>query len=513
MDGDGLVERSSALWSHLRDVGVRSQRGIINWVSSSVVDVLGYSPEDLVGCTAADITHPDDLAGAMRTRALLVELGASQLRARVRHKDGSYRWMDIRARTEPDDQGEDVMLSSWRDVTDEVAALEAVARNRDELRLVAEHASDVVVRGSDEGRIEWVSPSVRLALGYDPARLVGVLFVSLVHEDDRPVVLAAQDRLRAAERVAFEARIATALGGWRWFAVRVEPVFYADGDRWRVASWRDIDAEVRARGAGVGAGTGLEATLHALADPHVVLAPVRDDAGAVTDFVVADVNEAAAAYIRRRRSELVGARLLDVLPRQATSGLLDRYRAVLETGVPFRLEGFEYDHEVRGRRRFDVSAVRVDDLIAYTFRDVTDRVEAAERTAALEQHYRAIAENVPDIVLRVRDGTFEYVSPSVTPSLGWRPQDLVGKLTYDVIHPDDFALVLRQRANLALLDGPVRFRMRVRDADGTYRWVEAHGDMRVGVDAEPGVYTGTWRLIDDQVAAEADVRGRDRLDP
>jgi diguanylate cyclase (GGDEF)-like protein/PAS domain S-box-containing protein len=252
--------------------------------------------------------------------------------------------------------------------------------------------------------------------------------------------------------------------------------------------------------------------LQLLLDPHVVLDAVRDETGAVADFVIADVNTAAADYIRRPRSELIGARLLDVMPNQAASGMLDRYRAVLETGAPLRLDGFEYDHEVHGRRRADVSAVRVGDSIAYTFRDVTDRLEAAEQTAERERSFRSLVEVAPDVVLRIRDGRFDYLSPSVTPSLGWQSSDLLGRLTSDIIHPDDFATVLRQRANLALLDGPVRYRMRVRNSSGSYHWVEAHGELPRGGKAESGVFIGSWRLIDDQVAAEAEFRRRAATD-
>ena len=512
MEGDELVQRAAGLWSHPRDMTMRSQRGLIDWVSPSVVEVLGDQTEDLVGCTAADITHPDDLAGALRSRALLVELGVSHLRARVRHKDGSYRWMDIRAQAEPDDNAEDVMLSTWRDVTDDVAALEAIERSRDDLRLIAEHSSDVGVRGSEDGRIDWASPSIRTALGYVPDDLLGTTFVSLLHHDDRHLASSAQRRLRAGEIAVFEARIARADGGWRWFTVRVVPVVDAAGHLWHVATGRDIETEVEERAARERAGAGLAATLQLVLDPHVVLDAVRDTSGAVIDFVIADVNEAAAEYIRRPKSELVGARLLDVMPRQATSGMLDRYRSILETGEPLRLDGFEYDHEVHGKRWADVRAVRVGDSIAYTFRDVTERIALAAQIAAREHELRSLAEVVPDVMVRIRDGRFDYLSPSLTTSLGWRPDDLLGRLTSDVVHPDDFPLVLDLRATLATEGGPVRYRMRVLDSAGTYRWVEVHGDIPPATQDEPGVFVGTLRLIDDQVAAEADLRQRAATD-
>ena len=69
------------------------------YVSPAVAELLGWSPEELVGGTYREIVHPDDLA---EWNALLEESRkgsrANILQYRCRRKDGSYLWMESNLR-------------------------------------------------------------------------------------------------------------------------------------------------------------------------------------------------------------------------------------------------------------------------------------------------------------------------------------------------------------------------------------------------------------------------------
>lgn len=185
---------------------------------------------------------------------------------------------------------------------------------------------------------------------------------------------------------------------------------------------------VRVEGQRDEAALRLRATVDAQLDPYVLLTPVRDSTGRIVDFVFSDANDAACVYNGIPREQLIGARLLDILPGHLSTGLLDTYRNVVETGEPLVLDDFAYDQELRGgaERRYDIRGVKVGDAISYTWRDITERSETARRIAESEEQYRLLAANTTDIVLRARDDTVIWVSPALTNALGWRPEDWVG---------------------------------------------------------------------------------------
>lgn len=123
----------------------------------------------------------------------------------------------------------------------------------------------------------------------------------------------------------------------------------------------------------------LRATLDSLLDPHVMMKPVRDETEVITDFEISEANAAACAYQGTTRDRLVGRRLLELFPSEGASARLEMYRGLMETGQPLILNDFVYPGETRDdARHFDIRAVRVEDSVSYTWRDVTDRYRAAK---------------------------------------------------------------------------------------------------------------------------------------
>jgi PAS domain S-box-containing protein/diguanylate cyclase (GGDEF)-like protein len=104
LDDSSIRRARVALEQQLRDIVVTSQDwiwehdrdGKFTFCSDSVRAILGYAPEEILGTNASQFVHPEDLAAldfAMHT------LGANQrtatnLQARWRHRNGSYRWLE-----------------------------------------------------------------------------------------------------------------------------------------------------------------------------------------------------------------------------------------------------------------------------------------------------------------------------------------------------------------------------------------------------------------------------------
>ena len=94
--------------------------GTQRYVSPSVEGVLGYDPDEFLGLDGARFVHPDDAA---RARALFEELLRHPSRPvrtelRLRHRDGSWRWMETTATNllaAPDVAG---IVVNARDVTE-----------------------------------------------------------------------------------------------------------------------------------------------------------------------------------------------------------------------------------------------------------------------------------------------------------------------------------------------------------------------------------------------------------
>lgn len=145
--------------------------------------------------------------------------------------------------------GEELMLS-WRDVTDREKMIEALAESEGRFRLLAENAMDLVFHIDDEGRILWVSPSVRSMLGLEPASLVGRTGIRLCEPEDQPTLVSAVKQMLAGETAVCRVRLLRFDGGRRWVEITFRGLSGADSaHQGGVAAVRDIHAEVVAERA------------------------------------------------------------------------------------------------------------------------------------------------------------------------------------------------------------------------------------------------------------------------
>ena len=110
------------LWlvEHAPDiVSVFELDGLIRFKNPAVGRTLGYTPEELIDRNEFEIIHPDDHS---KVRSALDEVSEHReqgqtIEYRVRHKDGSWRFIESVGRTVTDSSGELVCIVNSRDVT------------------------------------------------------------------------------------------------------------------------------------------------------------------------------------------------------------------------------------------------------------------------------------------------------------------------------------------------------------------------------------------------------------
>ena len=104
--------------------------------------------------------------------------------------------------------------------------------------------------------------------------------------------------------------------------------------------------------------------------------------------------------------------------------------------------------------------------------------------AAADARARRIAEFIPDgLVLATTDGLVTWASPSFTRMSGLDVATVQGMRAVHLVHPDDRAAVTEQLQELT--DVPIMTTVRVRSADGDWRWADL--SVQLASDDESGV--------------------------
>jgi len=120
------------------------------------------------------------------------------------------------------------------------------------------------------------------------------------------------------------------------------------------------------------------------------------------------------------------------------------------------------------------------------FRDITDEEALLDKLRRNEARYRLLAENVSDVITRVKmDGTSKYISPAIKQLLGWTLEEMSGQST-DYVYEEDRKHVLAAIKQAVKTGTPTRLEHRAVHRDGRIMWVEctfkAVGDEQGKVD-------------------------------
>lgn len=109
-----------------------------------------------------------------------------------------------------------------------------------------------------------------------------------------------------------------------------------------------------------------------------------------------------------------------------------------------------------------------------TVRDITENRNALLALQASEQRLRHITDNLLDIVCEIdANGTILYASQSAQQVLGYRPDELIGRSAFQLVHPDDLPLVQQELQIARVSHRHGRLEFRCVTAQGTYFWAEA----------------------------------------
>ncbi len=527
--------------TRLRAVASALDQAVVVTVAGDVLANVNAAAARLLGLPAGHVDGTT-LATAMRSlraRAIdpealgvevarLLESPTSVARDWVWHLHGSPSHLRVTS-VPVDTTTEGGRVWVFDDISTEMELLEserranrALAESEERYRLLAENVSDVVMLGSADGTITYVSPSVTAALGWAPEDLVGHRARDLVRPESKDRLRAMQAQVMRGETAEFEAPMRTAAGEDRWMEVRAKPVLDHSGRVvGRVVGLWDVQAEHDAREE---LERSEQRAIRALAESeqrYRLLVENISDVAVLFDLrgMVTWVSPSISAVLGWAPDDLVG-RTTQHLVNPDHWELAEAHREPLLRG-----ERVDYELQIRTTagdyRWMEVRATPLRDeegqlaglLAAWwdsqSAHDEREELELRERHAAQalaesEQRYRLLAENVSDVVIMgTADGTLAWASPSVTATLGWTPEGMVGRLVPEFVRADHLEVLQRamdqvERGESATFEAPIL------TSGGGYRWMEIRGRLLYDDSGSVvGRVAALWDVHDSHEANEA----------
>lgn len=412
--------------------------------------------------------------------------------------------------------GEPAMVTGWIDMTEQVAAQDALRESEERYALAMQAAGESLWDWRADEEERYLDPRMLRAMGLsdDPPRVGPDVFIERVHPDDRAhferqFAELFADRTRSGFDVEFRLRMAG--GEYRWLRGRALALRDADGRVHRVAgSIGDITEQRTAQNA-LRESEERYALAMAGASEHLW------DWRAGDDRIVTDPRVLANMGLPEDPPILDRHYLIDAIHPDDRKRYEAEFRAHLrgdtpEFDVEYRLRmadgGYRW-HRTRGvGLRGETGRI---ERVAGSTTDISARKAAEEALRESEARYRHVFEAGPaGMALYDLDLRYSMVNDQFCAILGYERDELIGRQIAEITHPDDLP-VNRSTFDrlLEAAEGQEAYRKRYLRKDGETVHAEVVSALIRDADGAPLYGLSIVQDVTERLRAEEAIRERD----
>ncbi len=465
---DALLESQlqlKLLADNMHDVvWIMTINGRFTYISPSILQLRGYTPEEVKQQSFEELLTPDSQQIAKETLKTLVETGKTPtkyLELEQTCKDGSTVWTEINFTIIYDKTGNpQQILGVSRNITERKKVEEELKSSEEKYRTLFEQAGDyIIILEAPPGKIPIIYDANDYALnlhGYNREEIIGKPITFLDVSSSETTVLERVRHLLKNEKLTFEAEHQRKDGSQ--FTVEIVNKHVRVGKKdFLLSIERDITERKK-----VEQELKIYYNFLSLATDSILVIDL--------DCNLVYFNETAYKKLGYSKEEMAKMNLRD-LDAPESAQLLDlRIKNLLEKGsAVFESEQVRKD---KSRIPLEVHASVIESngkkLILGVLRDISERKKLE---AKLIQSDRIFEYALDMICIAGFDGYFKVLNPAWSKTLGWSNEELLSKPWIEFVHPQDRETTINVKGNLVNGQEVFQFQNRYICKDGSVKWL------------------------------------------
>lgn len=458
-----LIENSNDV------VALVDTQGRSIYISPSYEKIVGYRIPDRLGRSFFEIIHPEDAPGIRRSYESLIQNPGATFNGRFRLKNADGKWghYEASATNHMENPLVRAIILNFRDVTQGVMAEEALVKSEEYFRNLIENSYDLFMILDQEGKVSYISPSVKRVTGFDASERMGRNSMERLHPEDKERINQEFKEFikNKIPSMSTRYRIQHKNGSWIYMEGTANNLLDNPSIRGIVLNTRDVTERILVE----------EKFRGLIENAHDVISILSPEG--ITRYVSSSMEKIMGYTPQERegkpfleivhpedRAELV--QKLEELNRRKDGTVLATVRVLHKNGSWRILEG-------AGTNLTDNPAIQG---IVLNYRDVTERVKAEEAQIQSQESFRALIEKSPDGILVHREDIISYANPAFLRMAGYeKAEEVIGRPWNFHLPPGEYQEVWDRIQTLASEPGaynPPRERT-LKRKDGTLLPIES----------------------------------------
>ncbi|MCP4762345.1 MAG: PAS domain S-box protein, partial [archaeon] len=180
-----LVETSTDI------IAKTSIDGNFIYINKAMIDILGFSQEELFSMRSFDKIHPDDIPTVIGSKDYILSgKEIKNLTYRVLTKKGKYVYISNSLAPIFNSDGEVIeILHIARNITDQKKTENALRISEEKYKMLVEHMNEGLLLANNEHKIVYINSRLCEITGYTPDELIGKRALSFVKEEEIPATI------------------------------------------------------------------------------------------------------------------------------------------------------------------------------------------------------------------------------------------------------------------------------------------------------------------------------------
>ncbi len=204
--------------------------GRINFVNAKMAEMLGYSPEELIGTDATSFVDKNDLELGQQKIENRKKGIQESYEIRYTRKSGEELWCLISATPMYDNNGLHIgNMTMQADITERKLAEEALIDSEKKYSSIVETANEGIMIGNPSGIITYVNPKMEEMLGYSKEELLGTDGLFLIDKNELKIATKQIEDRKIGIKEEYERKFIRKNGEEIWTIVSATPMQDTNG--------------------------------------------------------------------------------------------------------------------------------------------------------------------------------------------------------------------------------------------------------------------------------------------